>query len=276
MFAACGDAGTSTPLPQPTTAVTTAAASTTAAANGNANATVGGVPQYAVASVATAISEAVGNLEFVNPGWWGIAAGGSSQYINTLLADGKGVSTDQSTLNNFSTALDFLDFSTSAWGAGAQVNGLSFDNGAAIGHVAGGLSSATGTAVNAVQVGNGGTMAGTGPNPADFFILSEGNFLNAQSVATALAAGTYVINHSTDVAGTDYDVLIAYQGTDGNAHIADMHWLGAGNTTIAGSFQVQVSDIVNLVGVSINQLAGSVSATGATGPNTAGHVHIIT
>ncbi len=38
LFAACGDAGTSTPLPQPTAAATTAVASTTAAANANAGA----------------------------------------------------------------------------------------------------------------------------------------------------------------------------------------------------------------------------------------------
>src|SRR5262249_3160080 len=132
-----------------------------------------------------------------------------------------------------------------------------------------------GTAVNALQVGNGGTMAGTAANPADFFILSEGNFLNAQALATSLATGGYVINHSADVIFVDYNALIAYAGTDGNAHIADLHWLGGGNTTIAGSLAVQVSDMVNLVGVSINTLAANVSATGSTGPAAAGHIHII-
>ena len=51
------------------------------AGNGNVNA--GGA--YAVGSVATAISEAVASaVEFVNPGWWGVAAGGASQNINAL------------------------------------------------------------------------------------------------------------------------------------------------------------------------------------------------
>ena len=69
---------------------------------------VGG--KYAVGSVATAISETVGVQEFVNPGWWGVAAGGSSTIINVLFADGTGTSLHNSTLTNFIPTLDVLDF----------------------------------------------------------------------------------------------------------------------------------------------------------------------
>ena len=237
---------------------------------GNGNQNTGAA--YAVASVATAISEAVGGSEFVNPGYWGVAAGGSSQNIDTLFATGHGYEcgSDNSTINGFNPTQDVLDFSAKAWGTGALVNGLTADTGGALIHVGAGLSSATGTAVNAVQVAPGGTIAGTAGTPNDLIILSQGSFLNANAVASALASTGYNITHSAAAAGTDYDFLLAYQGIDGNAHLADLHFLGDGASTHTGGAagqdaNVSVSDVATLVGVNLTQLA-----------NNAGHVHIVT
>lgn len=114
-----------------------AAGNVNVGANGNIAAT------YAVGSVAGAISEA-GAIELVNPGWWGIAAGGSSNQISTgagtvFPTPGTGTSADQSTLTGFVpgsalTPQDILDFAVSAWGTGASggltVFGLTAENAA--------------------------------------------------------------------------------------------------------------------------------------------------
>ena len=235
---------------------------------GNGNQNIG--TAYAVASVATAISEAVGVLEFVNPGYWGVAAGGSSQNIDTLFATGTGTSASNSTINGFNPTQDVIDFSTKAWGTGALVNGLTAVTGGALIHVGAGLSSATGTAVNAVQVAPGGTITGTAATPNDLIILSQGSFLNANAVASALNSTGYNIFHPAAVGGTDYDFLLAYQGIDGNAHLADLHFLGNGPSTHTGGAlagqdaNVSVSDVATLVGVNLTQLA-----------NNPAHVHIV-
>jgi len=241
------------------------------AANGNVNGVGADLGKYAVGSVATAISEIVGGLDFVNPGWWGVAAGGSSNNINVLFADGQGTSLDNSTLNNFVATQDFLDFSGQAWGGANAgfVRGLTADFGPGglfnVATAGFDLTSATGTAVNAVQVASGGSIVGSLATPNDFIILSEGNFLNASAVAQALASpGGYVVNHSASLA-VDYHMLLAYAGTDGFAHIAD-HWFGnPGSTVLTNDLNVNVSDIVTLAGVNLNQLAANTS-----------HVHLIT
>ena len=73
--------------------------------------------------------------------------------------------------------------------------------------------------------------------------------------------------------GIDSDLLLAYQGLDGNAHIADLHIqsnaTGTSNSTapVAGftaDNNVNVSDIVTLVGVNIPQLVANIS-----------HVHLV-
>ena len=86
-----------------------------------------------------------------------------------------------------------------------------------------------------MQVAPGGTIAGTADAPTDLIILSQGSFLNANAVASALAGGSYNITHSTATAGTNYDFLLAYQGIDGNAHLADLHFLGTGGSTHTGT-----------------------------------------
>ena len=119
------------------------------------------------------------------------------------------------------------------------------------------LSAATGTAVNAVAVAPGGTIVGTAAAPADLIVLSRVASSTATQWQTALAGGGYNITHSAAVAATNYDFLLAYQGQDGNAHLADLHILGAGGAsthTGTGAGQdanVNVSDIATLVGVNL-------------------------
>ena len=60
-------------------------------------------------------------FQFVNPGWWGVAAGGSSKDILALFANGTGTSLDNSTLTGFVPNQDFLDFSVKAWGGPAYL-----------------------------------------------------------------------------------------------------------------------------------------------------------
>ena len=221
------------------------------------------IPPGAIASVAGAITNAVGGgFETANPGWWGVVPGTPSAQLDTLVLNGGttgvGTSADQATINNFNPGTDVLDFSVKAWGSTAFVNGLTQDTPGVLAHAAAG-------AITAVDVSPGGTIAGTGAN---LIVLSQGSFLNAQAVAQALEnpTGSYNIFHSHTAAvagGKEYDFLIAYQGQDGNAHIADLYIQGnAAGTSVetqAGhgalsDVTVKVSDMATLVGVNIAQL----------------------
>jgi hypothetical protein len=242
---------------------------------------VGG--NYAVASVAGSITEGgVGAFEFANPGWWGIAANGSSTRIDdggggtTLfptppiaVGTGAGTSADQSTVNNFNVTTatsDVLDFSVQAWSTAGLIGfGLTQDTGGGLANAAP-AATPTGAAVTAVQVAPGGSIAGTG---ADFIVLSQGSFLDANAVAQALAGGSYTVNHSALGATVEADFLLAYQGIDGNAHIANLHLAGTGGTSTAVDL-VTASDMVNLAGVSLTQLVNP--AAGGIGA----HIHLIT
>jgi hypothetical protein len=246
--------------------------------NANGDATGGG--NYAVASVAGSISEGgVGAFEFANPAWWGIAAGGSSTAIDdgvagslfpgVVVGTGAGTSADQSTVNNFNVTTatsDVLDFSVQAWSTAGLIGfGLTQDTGGGLANAAP-AATPTGAAVTAVQVAPGGSIAGTG---ADFIVLSQGSFLDANAVAQALAGGSYTVNHSALGATVEADFLLAYQGIDGNAHIANLHLAGTGGTSTAVDL-VTASDMVNLAGVSLTQLVNP--AAGGIGA----HIHLIT
>ena len=215
-----------------------------------------------IAEITSSVPAGTGGTEVVNSGWWGIGAGASSADINVVFTDGTGTSVDQSSLTGFNGG-DILDFSGQAWGSLSTVIGLTDDTAGGLENVlAAGDSSSTGTPVIAVAVAPGGSIATTGANLIE---LSQGSFLNANAVAAVLANGSYNIGHSTAAAGSNYDFLIAYQGLDGNVHIADLHILGGtgGTTTTATDANVNVSDMVTLVGVSLPQL-------------NFGHVHLVT
>jgi hypothetical protein len=225
---------------------------------------------FLLASVTGAISEAISAgggpfTELVNPGWWGISAGGASTPIDSGLfaaATGAGTSADNSTLNGFVANQDFLDFSAAAW-SGL----LTADQGGTLVNVGStaGLTSDAGTAVSMGQVAPGGSISGAGT--VDLIVLSQNSFLNAAAVAGALSGGSYTIQHSLLAASVDAHFLLAYAGQDGNAHIADLHLEGGagGSTTTTTDTSVYASDIVTLVGVNIAQLAANIS-----------HVHLMT
>jgi hypothetical protein len=209
-----------------------------------------------------------GAFQFVNPGWWGVAAGDSSKEIDTLVPSGTGTSLDNSTLTGFVPNQDFLDFSVSAWGGpDVFLIGLSADTGADLVNVKtiAGLSSDAGVAVNAVAVAPGGSIAGSAATPTDLILLSQGTFLDANAVAATLSNGTYTINHSAAKGSLNYDFLLAYQGLDGNAHIADLHILGLDTTNTDVDQSVVVSDMVTLVGVTLPELLANAS-----------HIHLVT
>lgn len=247
------------------------------AAAGNVN--VGG--NYAVGSVTGAITEGgAGSFEFANPGWWGIAAGGSSTRIDDgggagtlfpspplkagpIAAIGGGTSDDNSTLTNYNPTQDFLDFSVKAWSTAGLIGfGLTQDTGAGLANAAP-AATLTGSPVIAVQVGPGGTIAGTG---ADFIVLNNGNFLGAAAVAQALAT-TYGVGHSALGGTVEADFLVAYAGTDNNTHIANLHLAGGvGASTSTTTDFVTASDMVTLVGVNLNQF---------TAANAITHVHLV-
>jgi hypothetical protein len=238
-----------------------------------------GLAQSATAFIPDAVANSTTALqapqEWALPGWWGIGTGGAAREFGVIggnpIPNGFGTSADNSNLNNFNATLDFLDFNARSWAhdnVAGSVFGLSATRGDALVPVntdTAGLASTFGTAVTVQLVADGGTMTpagGAGAAPADFFVLSEGNFLNATAVVTALDTGTYKVTAGATLANTDYDFLIAYAGTDGFAHIADLHFRGNGGgaaTLLQNEGFVAVSDIVTLVGVSLNTLVTNVS-----------------
>lgn len=100
----------------------------------------------------------------------------------------------------------------------------------------------------------------SGSGTVEFIVLSQGSFLNAAAVASALniSGGSYT-RHSP--LATDVHFLVAYAGEDGNANIADLHLSGGarGSTTTATDAGVYASDIVTLVGVNVTGLVANIS-----------------
>jgi hypothetical protein len=237
-------------------------------ANGGVNA--GG--KFAVASVAGSIMEpGVAAFDFANPGWFGIASNGSS----TRVDDGAGLfpganggtSASQSMVTNFVAGQDVLDFSGQAWAfTGVFTLGLVADTAGGLKNVGAvaGDTAPTGANTIAVQVGPGGTIAGTG---ADLIVLNQNQFLGAAAVAQALQGGTFTINHSALGGTVEADFLLAYTGADTFVHIADLHLAGTGAASTATNTDlVTVSDMVVLVGVTLPTFAAAAGAT----------VHLIT
>lgn len=240
------------------------------AAAGNVN--VAG--NYAVGSVTGAITEGgAGAFEFANPGWWGLGTaapstriddgGGVGLFPGVAIGTGGGTSADNSTLTNYNPTQDFLDFSVKAWSTAGLIGfGLTQDTVAGLANAAP-AASLTGLPVigPAAGVGPGGNITATG---TDFILLNNGNFIGAAAVAQALST-TYGITHSALGFQVEADFLLAYAGTDGNAHIANLHLGGAvaASTSTTTDF-VTASDMVTLVGVTINQLLANQT-----------HVHLV-
>lgn len=173
-------------------------------------------------------------------------------------------------MTNFTPGQDVLDFSGQAWAFAAPFTlGLVADAVGGLKNVStvAGDTSPTGAPVHATQVAPGGNITATG---TDLIVLSQGSFLNGAAVAGALQGGAYTITHSAIGATIEADMLLAYAGLDGNTHIADLHFAGNGgaSTSTATDF-VTVSDMANLVGVSLPAFVGALGGVGAS-------VHLIT
>jgi hypothetical protein len=66
-------------------------------------------------------------------------------------------------------------------------------------------------------------------------------------------------------ATVEADFLLAYAGTDGFAHIANLHLAGGGGASVSTTTDlVTVSDMVTLVGVTLTQLAANLT-----------HIHLV-
>lgn len=174
--------------------------------------------------------------QFATAGYWGSGASAGPVLIDGL-GDGFGTSADMSTVTNFQLGAtgDVLDFAVNAWGTGAFVNGLTEVGGGAV---------LTGNAVFSNAVNLGGTV--TNPGVANVLLMGQ-TFTSASDLANGLS--TTGLNIGAHAAG-NYDFLVAYQSSAGDVRIADVHVVSvAGFSNTNGATSVQVSDMVQLVGV---------------------------
>ena len=149
---------------------------------------------------------------------------------------------------------DVLDFSVHAWStAGLIGTGLTQDGGA-LATVTGAQVSATGTAVNAALVSPGQSIVNAAA-PTDFIVLTTGASWMLLRWLRLWQPRLTVLTHSALGATAEADFLLAYQGLDGNAHIANLHLAGGAGVSSTTTDLVTASDMVSLVGVSLAQLA---------------------
>ena len=177
------------------------------------------------------------------------------------MAAGTGVSTDQSVVSGFNVATDAVQFACREFDGwlttGGAYKGLTDANSV---HLAGG------TATHIESILSGGTL-GTGTNAgANITELTDGAFVlnTAANVATAIQNQAYALFvTAAGAAGTQQDMLIAYQDQKGNTHIADMNiqWQAAPTTELGGAgSHIIVSDMVQLTGVPLVALTGALAA----------------
>jgi hypothetical protein len=187
-------------------------------------------------------------------GWWGQGSGqlgGPVSNESTNAGSGTGTSGSMSRVLNFETGTDIaevdrLDISLSAF------SGLLRDSNPGVGPGAG---PALGAAIFSNTLSTGGTISVT---DADLLVFSvTQTFDNAADLAAALADPTTGIRFN--VAQTDdlNHYLVAYQDTTGNLRIADMSIQSDTpffSTATATGKTLSISDMVQIVGVSVDQL----------------------
>jgi len=189
----------------------------------------------------------VSTTDQANPGYWGLGANQSSSSPAGGLAANTGTSATQSIVANFqagsATTADSIVFRPAQWAAGAMELGL----------VHGDLHTpvAAGTSMVAADLHVGDVV----PTSADVLILTDATFSGANAVAAALHSGAYAITFAAPLANAQEfaHMILAYNDSQGNAHIADLDVTGA---TVANStgLTIRVSDMFELVGVSAQSL----------------------
>ncbi len=237
---------------------------------------VGGSALTAFSTLAGVGGTIVGNDDTGLPGYWAasyftpLVPTGPSPFIITgaLLAAGLGggTSIDQSTVANFSTASDVLDFSISSWGYGGTTTVAS----ALLAEHANGLLNTAGVAEHGIgahtatfaNVSIGGTINNAiASGIGDVIVLGGSTFQNAAAVASSLSGAGTAINFTTAIlgGGGEGHFLLAYQNTAGNTVLADLDIISSaapGTTTTAASATetIAISDMVQLTGVTLNTL----------------------
>ena len=184
-------------------------------------------------------------------GFWGVVPGSPAAAIAASN------STDQTTVQGPTAGTagfiagtgsnaDHLAFSAHAWGTGAGVLGLTDS---AFAHIVGPVAT---VAVSPAQ--GAGTTVGAGQD----LIITTDVASSAAQFATDLKTG-FTLNFTTALAaGNTAHVLMAYNDSHGNAHIADvdLHATAASSTTASG-MTIFASDMVTLTGVSDTALTSN-------------------
>lgn len=205
------------------------------------------LPGSVLPSISGSIVDAKGVPQL---GWWGQGSGklgGPVSDSSTNAGLGTGTSASMSRVINFETGsndveIDRLDISLSAF------SGLLRDTNP-------GDGPALGAAIFSNTLSTGDTITVT---DADLLVFSVSEtFDNAADLAAALADPTTGIRF--DVMQTDAlnHYLIAYQDTTGNVRIADMSIQSDApfiSTVTESSKTLAISDMVQLVGVSVDQI----------------------
>lgn len=182
-------------------------------------------------------------------GWWGQASaklGGPVSDVTTNRGHGTGISSDMSIVTNFNAGSglgqgDTVDLSLSAFSNLLR----------SVDPLAG---PALGTAVfsNLLQAGSTVTTSN-----ADVLVFGQA-YANAAALASALANPATGISFGTAQTNAVNHYLVAYQDLVGNVRLADMDIHSATPFTNTGSATtLAVSDMAQLVGVSITQLQPS-------------------
>ena len=178
-------------------------------------------------------------------GWWGQGSaklGGPVSDSTTNLGHGTGVSSDMSIVTNFSVGTaglgDTVDLSLSAFSNLLRsVNPLA--------------GPALGAAVFSNLLQAGGTVT---TSNADVLVFGQ-SYANAASLAASLANPVTGISFGTAQTNAINHYLVAYQDLVGNVRLADMDIHNASPfTTTGAATTLAVSDMAQLVGVSIAQL----------------------
>ena len=179
-------------------------------------------------------------------GWWGQATaqfGGPISNGTTNAGFGSGTSQDISSVVNFVAGssinpIDSIDVSLGAFSNLLRTDGA-------------GTVPALGTAVFSNLVSAGGTVTVATANV--LLINSATGFANAAAVAAALATPATAITFAASQSSLLNHYLVAYQDLTGSVRIADMDIHGGSSafSTTAQGQTISVSDVVQLIGVSL-------------------------
>ncbi len=189
----------------------------------------------------------MGTTDQANPGYWGLAVSQSSSAPAGGLPANTGTSASQSIVTNFqagsAATADSIVFRPAQWATGALELGLVH------GDLHTSVAAGTSMVAAALHIGD------VAPASADVLILTDTTFSSANAVAAALHSGAYAITFAAPLANAQEfaHMILAYNDSQGNAHIADLDVTGAAVANSTG-LTIRVSDMFELAGVSAQSL----------------------